>query len=89
MVSFTILVGAAAPHLAHIHDRMPLTLPRSAWGAWLDPEQKDGAAALAQARAAALSHFQPRPVSTFVNSTKNQGERCIQPIEHGEATTSS
>jgi putative SOS response-associated peptidase YedK len=88
MVSFTILVGPAAPHLAHIHDRMPLTLPRSAWAAWLDPEQKDGADALLLAQAAALSHFQPQAVSTFVNSTKNQGERCIEPVGQGEETTS-
>jgi putative SOS response-associated peptidase YedK len=88
MASFTILVGPAAPHLAHIHDRMPLTLPRSAWAAWLDPEQKDGATALAQGESVALSHFQPQTVSTFVNSTKNQGERCIEPIgqdQQGEA----
>jgi putative SOS response-associated peptidase YedK len=58
-LSFTILVGPAAPHLARIHDRMPLTLPRSAWNAWLDPDQKDGAAALSQALAAALSQFEP------------------------------
>jgi putative SOS response-associated peptidase YedK len=79
-VSFTILVGPAAPHLAHIHDRMPLTLPRSAWPAWLDdPEQKDGAEALAQAQTAALSHFRVN----LVNSTKHQGERCIEPIGQG------
>jgi putative SOS response-associated peptidase YedK len=79
-LSFTILVGPAAPHLAHIHDRMPLTLPRS-WAAWLDPEQQDGAAALAQAQAAALTHFQPLRVSTYVNNSRNEGERCIEPID--------
>jgi putative SOS response-associated peptidase YedK len=78
--SFTILVGPAAAHLAHIHDRMPLTLPRSAWGAWLDPEQKDGPAALASAQAAAMSHFQPVRVSTWVNNSRNEGPRCIEPI---------
>jgi putative SOS response-associated peptidase YedK len=61
--SFTILVGPAATNLAHIHDRMPLTLPHSA-GGWLDPEQKDGAAALAAAQQAAVSPFQPQHVST-------------------------
>jgi putative SOS response-associated peptidase YedK len=59
MVNFTILVGPDAPHLAHIHDRMPLTLPRSAWARWLIRNQQDGAAALAQAQAAALSHLSP------------------------------
>jgi putative SOS response-associated peptidase YedK len=84
MASFTILVGPAASHLAHIHDRMPLKLPRSAWGPWLDPEQRDGAVALAPAQAAALSHFEPLRVSTWVNRSKNEGPRCIEPIGDGQ-----
>jgi putative SOS response-associated peptidase YedK len=63
---------------------MPLTLPRAAWQAWLDPEQKDGAAALAAAQAAALSHFQPLRVSTWVNSSRNEGSRCIESVEDQE-----
>jgi putative SOS response-associated peptidase YedK len=86
MVSFTILVGPAAAHLAHIHDRMPLTLPRSAWGPWLDPQQKDGSAALALAQAAALSHFQPQRVSTWVNISTHEGPRCIEPIAQDQET---
>jgi len=70
---------------AHTHDRMPLTLPRSAWGPWLDPDQKDGAAALALAQAAALSHFQ----SQRVNNSKHEDPRCIDPIAQEQATTSS
>jgi putative SOS response-associated peptidase YedK len=83
-LSFTILVGPAAPHLAHIHDRMPLTLPRSAWGGWLNPEQQDGAAALTQAQSAALSNFKPVAVSTYVNNSRNEGPRCIEPIGKDE-----
>ena len=49
------------------------TPPRSAWEAWLDPEQKDGAAALALAQAEALSQFEPLRVSTWVNSSRNEG----------------
>ena len=63
--------------------RMPLTLPPSAWEAWLDPEQKEGAAALAQAQAATLSHLEPQRVSTWVNSSKNEGPRCIEPMKPG------
>jgi hypothetical protein len=53
----------------------------------LHPEQKDGAAALALAQAAALSHFQPQRVSTWVNSSKNEGPRCIEPIEDQEQSS--
>jgi putative SOS response-associated peptidase YedK len=59
---------------------MPLTLPRASWQAWLDPERKDGTAALALAQAVALSHFQPLRVSTWVNSSRNEGPRWIEPV---------
>jgi putative SOS response-associated peptidase YedK len=87
--SFTILVGPAASHLAHIHDRMPLTLPRSAWQAWRDPEQNDGAAALSLAQSAALSHFQPQRVSTWVDVSTHERPRCIEPVgeDREEAST--
>jgi putative SOS response-associated peptidase YedK len=57
---------------------MPLTLPRSAWAAWLDPEQQGGAEALAQAQSVALSHFEPQAVSTWVNNSKQEGPHCIE-----------
>jgi putative SOS response-associated peptidase YedK len=68
---------------------MALTLPRSAWAAWLDPQRQDGTNALAVAQAAALSHFEPQAVSTYVNNSKHEGSRCIEPIEQDEETTSS
>jgi putative SOS response-associated peptidase YedK len=67
---------------------MPVTLPRSAWAAWLDPEQQDGAAVLAQAQAAALSHFEPQRVSTWVNNSKHEGARCIEVVSQDQATSS-
>jgi putative SOS response-associated peptidase YedK len=35
--STAILTGAAPPDLAHVHDRAPMVLERSAWSQWLDP----------------------------------------------------
>jgi putative SOS response-associated peptidase YedK len=37
MVSYTIVTQPAAPHIASIHDRMPLILPRDLYDEWLDP----------------------------------------------------
>ena len=37
MVSYAIVTQPASPHLADIHDRMPLILPRELWDEWLDP----------------------------------------------------
>jgi hypothetical protein len=53
----------------------------------VDPDQKDGQAALEQAQAAALTHFEPQRVSTYVNSSKNEGPRCVELIGQDEETT--
>jgi putative SOS response-associated peptidase YedK len=37
MVSYTIVTQPAAPHIASIHDRMPLIVPRELYDEWLDP----------------------------------------------------
>jgi putative SOS response-associated peptidase YedK len=37
MVSYTIVTQPASPHIAAIHDRMPLILPRTLYDEWLDP----------------------------------------------------
>jgi putative SOS response-associated peptidase YedK len=47
MVSCVILTTEATAPLRSVHERMPVVLAPSAWGAWLDPAQTDGAAALA------------------------------------------
>src|SRR6476659_6850789 len=38
----TVLTTQAEDELGHIHDRMPLMLPREAYAAWLDPASSDG-----------------------------------------------
>lgn len=37
MVSYAIVTQPASPHIASIHDRMPLILPRELYDDWLDP----------------------------------------------------
>ncbi len=39
MVSYAIVTQPASPHIAPIHDRMPLIVPRDLYDAWLDPER--------------------------------------------------
>jgi hypothetical protein len=70
-----LAVGLNGALPVQTHSRWPLG------AAWLDPQQQDGAAA--------LSHFQPVRVSTYVNSSKNEGPKCIEPIAQDEETTSS
>ena len=78
-LSFAILTRAASPALAAVHNRMPLALPPQAWDAWLAPWPGEHAARLAEQVAGSLGEFEYYPVSRYVNSPKNQGERCIEP----------
>ena len=37
MVSYAIVTQPASPHIASVHDRMPLIVPRELYDEWLDP----------------------------------------------------
>jgi putative SOS response-associated peptidase YedK len=64
--------------MAWLHDRMPLTVPRDAWTAWLDPRLED------PQQARDLLDFSPdwiaTAVSDQVNSVRNNGPELIEPI---------
>jgi putative SOS response-associated peptidase YedK len=77
--TFAILTREAVGAMAELHDRMPLVLPQEAWASWLDANEKDGSAVVAAALAAAETAFEWYPVSTYVNSPRNQGEACWAP----------
>jgi len=78
-LSFAILTRGASPALAAVHDRMPVVLPPSAWDGWLEAWPGEAASRLAEHVARSLGDFEYYPVSRYVNSPKNQGERCIEP----------
>lgn len=78
--TFAILTTAAAPGVSELHHRMPVVVPQVLWVAWTDPEQNDGAAAAKLAQESAVGVFSWTPVSTYVNSPKNQGESCVSPL---------
>ncbi|HEV2637555.1 MAG TPA: SOS response-associated peptidase [Actinocrinis sp.] len=71
----TIITGAAVGDLAAIHDRMPLTVGPGERDAWLDPDLQD------KDEITALLDRDPewtaRPVSTLVNSVRNNGPELI------------
>lgn len=71
---YAILTTRPNAEMASVHDRMPVILPASAWDQWLDPKQSytedlaplpDGA-------------IQLTPVSTRVNSPRNDSPDCIE-----------
>jgi putative SOS response-associated peptidase YedK len=61
-----------------IHDRMPVILPQDAYNAWLDPDaDKEELGELMIPYPG--DDLETYPVSRFVNSPRNNDERCIEP----------
>lgn len=77
LVSATVITTAAAPSLAHVHDRMPVALPAAAWDAWLDPAV--GAEEAARIAAGPVQELGLTPVTTRVNSVRNYGPSLLEP----------
>ncbi|ACZ30055.1 protein of unknown function DUF159 [Xylanimonas cellulosilytica DSM 15894] len=75
LVSTTIVTTAAAPSMAHLHDRMPVALPSSAWDAWLDPAV--GAEQAAGLLTDPVDEFALRPVTSLVSSVRNNGPSLL------------
>lgn len=81
LVTCAVLTTAAVGELAGVHDRMPLLLGRDAWSAWLDPDGDDVAALLGQPDPATVDALELRPVSTAVNSVRNNGPALVARVE--------
>jgi putative SOS response-associated peptidase YedK len=79
----TIITTSAPDDLGHIHDRMPMIIDPASWSDWLDPANHDPADLRALLVPAAISGLTTYPVSTAVNSVRNNGPQLIEPAEHG------
>jgi putative SOS response-associated peptidase YedK len=79
LVTYTIVTTAAEPGLERIHDRQPVVLDRDRWSTWLDPEVTDGAAVQAMLESPGPGRFAAYPVSTLVNSVRNDGPELLAP----------
>ncbi|MGW6337053.1 SOS response-associated peptidase [Nocardia rhamnosiphila] len=77
LLSCTILTTDAVGDLTRIHDRMPLPMPREHWDAWLDPDHRAPSDLLGPPSEALVAEIAARPVSTLVNSVKNNGPELL------------
>jgi len=66
--------------MSSIHDRMPAVLPAEAWDLWLDPGFED-LVALQSMLGPTGEDLAEHPVSTLVNSVRNNLPECIVPLE--------
>lgn len=79
--SCTIITTTANGLLKPIHDRMPVVLPPERWEEWLDPSNAD-TEALARLLAPAPDDLLTLyPISTKVNSVRNDGPDLIEPAD--------
>jgi len=83
--SATILTTASVGGLHRIHDRMPVVVPAGRYDQWLDPDfgsragESDELLRLLDAdRDLNLDTY---PVSTAVNSVRNNGPELVAPVE--------
>ena len=63
-----------------LHDRMPVVLGDERWNAWLDPHFDDVAALRAMLEPLEGRLLSEHPVSTLVNSVKNNFPECIEEL---------
>jgi len=86
--SAAIITREAVDFLATVHHRMPTFLPEDRWDSWLDPRltQVEEIRALMELEDPAANLI-AEPVSSAVNSIRNNGPDLIVPIELGEPTT--
>lgn len=81
----TIITTSAPDDLGMIHDRMPMIIDPASWTDWLDPASNDAADLRALLVPAAASGLATYPVSTAVNSVRNNGPDLIEPLSAGSA----
>lgn len=84
LVTACVLTTEAVGPLAQVHDRMPLVLAPDDWAAWLDPDtaadDDQVARLLAPPSPELVSTLEIRPVSSQVNSVRNNGPELLERI---------
>lgn len=79
--SCTILTTAASGSIRDIHHRMPIILNPDAFHEWLNPDNQDTSKLETLLSEQTVREFKAYPVSTYVNSPKNNDPKCIKPEE--------
>jgi len=79
--SCAIITTSASPSLKEIHDRMPVILNEVKTRQWLDPGARDTGELLEILESPGDVELDRYQVSDYVNSVRNDGERCIKPKE--------
>lgn len=80
LTSTAVITTDATDAAGHVHDRMPLVISPDDQAAWLDPEHTDTGELRRLLRVPADGNLLVRPVSTEVNSVRNNGPQLVEEI---------
>ncbi|MFC5885245.1 SOS response-associated peptidase [Kitasatospora sp. CM 4170] len=80
LATATIITTDATDAAGRVHDRMPLTIGPADLDAWLDPEHTDPVGLRGLLHTPAGGELLLRPVSTDVNSVRNNGADLLAPV---------
>jgi putative SOS response-associated peptidase YedK len=78
--SCTLITTAANEMMKPIHDRMPVILDPAEFSPWLDPGLKEADRVSQLLRPIPAENMEAYPITTYVNSPKNEGPECIAPL---------
>ncbi|MGN6132794.1 MAG: SOS response-associated peptidase [Nocardioidaceae bacterium] len=76
----TVITTTAEDGVGKIHDRMPLLVEADRYEAWLDPTNHDPEQLKGLLVPAAPGRLEAYPVSTAVNSVRNNGSELVAPL---------
>ena len=76
-----LLTRSSSDTLGHIHDRMPVFVPRSLWGMWLDQELTDKDKVAELIAAIPPAPLAPRMVAPAVGNVRNNFPGLIDPYD--------
>ena len=79
LFSTAIVTTAATGGMEHIHPRMPLVLPERLWADWLAAGPEDAPQLLATVTALTPPALTATPITTRVNSVRNDGPELLEP----------
>ena len=77
----SIITTEANDTMAPVHNRMPVILPAAAWKRWLDPANADVEGLRKLLVPAPNTLLTMHPVSTDVNSVRNNGEHLLTELD--------
>jgi len=78
--SFAVVTTAVHERLAFVHDRQPAMLSRAEGRRWVDRSQDPETLRVDFLRPRLPVPLSVIPVTTYVNNSRNEGARCIEPI---------